>query len=151
MVAGGDNGTGAGSKSKAAGERGDDDRDPAASFIEDQRRKVEDPGDRETPLDRDYGDPFEPNLSDILRAARLEGRKISTRTTVGATVGECFYRVDRFRRFLEKRGASGRGLIEFWGIRASRSYVVDNGASEWVKDPARKLHTLEVGSISKIK
>jgi hypothetical protein len=149
-VAGGDK-SGASSSKEAAGEREDGERNPAVSYIEDQRRNVQDPGDRETPLKRELGDPFDPAINEEHRARRLEGRKISTRTTLGARIGEGFYRVDRYRRFLAKRGATGLGLVEFWGIRASRTYQVDDGPGEWVTDDRRRLHTVEVGSITKIK
>ncbi len=144
-MAGGDNGSGAKSSKEAPG----DDEDPGASYIEAQRRAAEDPGDREIPLDREHGNPWEPNLTDIRRARRLEGRKLSTRNTIGSKVGESFYRVDRFRRFLPDRGM--RGIVQFWGIKASRTYIVDDGPGEWIKDEKRRLHTVEIDLITKIK
>jgi hypothetical protein len=110
-----------------------------------------DPGDREVPLRREHGDPFEGSISEDQRASRLEGRKVYTRTTVGSTVGESMFRVDRFRKFIDRRGADGRGLIQFWGPRATRTYKVDDGAPAWEVQEERKMHTVTVGNITKIK
>lgn len=68
-------------------------------------------------------------------AERLEGRKLAeVRDRY-----EIIYRVDRFRRFTPRVGSTGRGLIQFWGLRA----VYKDGG--WQTEKGVRIHTLEVG------
>lgn len=80
-------------------------------------------------------------------AERLEGRKIQTSTCAGGQLGHVLYRVDRFRRFIPNRGLSGRGLIQFWGIRATQSYkagLAKKDRPPWDTEDRIRLHTVEV-------
>jgi hypothetical protein len=57
------------------------------------------------------------------------------------------YRVDRWVRFLPQRGSDGRGLAQFWGPRARRTYQAGDPVPAWEKVDNRKLHTVNVGDI----
>ena len=84
-------------------------------------------------------------------AARLEGRKFETTSMVGAKIGDSLYRVDRFRRFLPNRGSDGKGLIQFWGLRATRTYVAGEPKPEWEVVGKRRLHTVNVGDVMRLR
>lgn len=61
------------------------------------------------------------------------------------------YRVDRFRRFLKGSGLTGQGLVQFYGLRASRSYEIGTKAPAWVADAEEKMHTVDMGEVVRIK
>lgn len=111
----------------------------------------EDPGNREVPLKRQSGDPFEKGLTNDNIAARLEGRKIETSKLFAGKFFDTMYRVDRFRRLLPNRGSDGRGLIQFWGPRARREYKAGDDQPEWEVVDQRKMHTVNVGEITKLR
>lgn len=79
-------------------------------------------------------------------AARLEGRKLREGFVVGGRLVNIIYRVDRFRRFLPNRGLNGRGLIQFWGVRASQMYPAGAKAPAWKTEDQVRMHTVEVSN-----
>jgi len=54
------------------------------------------------------------------------------------------YRVDYFRRFLPRRGSSGNGLLQFWGVRATRSYFPGEDKGAWQMGRDGMLHTVQI-------
>jgi hypothetical protein len=128
----------------AAGE--DDESDPAAALLEKERLAHVDPGDRDEPLTREKGDPFEKGITNEQRARRIEGRKFATSQLFAGELFECLYKVERFRRFLPNRGSDGRGLVQFWGPRAVRRCRPPEDWPEWDVE-GRKMQTVNVGDI----
>lgn len=85
-------------------------------------------------------------------AARLEGRKLSDGFVMGGKLIDIIYRVDRFRRFLPGRGLSGRGLIQFWGVRASRCYKAGDTPASWsTAETETRMHTVEISQTLTVK
>lgn len=62
---------------------------------------------------------------------------------------ESMYRVDLYRRYLPRNGI--HGLVQFYGLRATRSYPFEERAPKWVVDDQPRLHTVETDGNLKIK
>lgn len=71
---------------------------------------------------------------------------------------ESRYRVHEFRRVLPGVGRTGRGLVQFWGQRATRRREYNRReegwealSSGWKIDPRQhELHTVEISDIDRI-
>jgi hypothetical protein len=51
------------------------------------------------------------------------------------------YRVDLFRQWLPKRGMNG--ILQFYGIRATRRRKLGEKWPKWTTDETPKLHTVD--------
>jgi hypothetical protein len=59
--------------------------------------------------------------------------------------------VNEFRRFLPRAGASGSGLIQFWGPKVSRTYRAGDQPGPWERvGDDDSLRTVEVSEIDRI-
>jgi hypothetical protein len=99
--------------------------------------------------DRESGDPFQADLTPRQVAVRLEGRKLVRTRFFGDEEFESLYRVDLFRQWLPRRGMNG--ILQFYGIRATRRRRLGERWTAWKTDDKLKLHTVEREGDIKIK
>lgn len=106
---------------------------------------------KDDPIKRVRRDPFVAGLDERERRARLEGRKLMTSRLWAGEIMESMYRVDYYRRYID-RGNSSSTLVEFFGPRARRRYKPGEPKPDWeVTDPEGKRHVVEVHPSIKVK
>lgn len=61
------------------------------------------------------------------------------------------YKVEEFRRILPDVGIAGRGLVQFWGVKAFQKFdSKTRKTSAWEVESERRLHTLDINDISNV-
>ncbi len=90
------------------------------------------------------GNALDLTISDSERAGRIAGRTLVYQNLVFGEMFDVRYRVDHFRRFLPRRGESGNGLLQFWGVKATRRYAPGTDKGAWQIGRDGMLHTVEI-------